>query len=74
MINVSLDKKASEYVLNYLKEPSSKSYDYIYNEESWNASYQDGALKLYYAKYPDEDRYNTKEDRIALASDKVDGE
>lgn len=74
MINVSLDKKASEYVLNYLKEPSSKSYDYIYNEESWNASYKDGALKLYYAKYPDEDRYNTKEDRIALASDKVDGE
>ena len=52
----------------------SDDYDFIYDEESWNASFEGGALKKYYTKYPDEDRYNTNENRWAVASDKVNGE
>ena len=71
----------SDYALkadldNYVekKVEESDSYDYIYDEASWNASFANGALKKYYTKYPDEDRYNTIEHRWALATDKVDGE
>lgn len=52
----------------------SNSFDYIHDEASWNASYNNGGLKLYYEAYPDEDRYNFNENRPAIASDKVDGE
>ena len=48
----------------------SMEFDYIHDEESWNNSYQNGGLKLYYAKYPDEDRWNVQENRPARATDK----
>lgn len=55
-------------------EEESNSYDYIYDESSWNDSFTNGALKKYYAQYPDEDRYNQNEHRWAWETDKVDGE
>lgn len=52
----------------------SKDYNYVWNEETWNDSYQNGGLKLYYEAYPDEDRWNEQEQRPARSTDKVDGE
>ena len=52
----------------------SKNYNYVYNEETWNNSYQYGGLKLYYEAYPDEDRWNENEQRPARSSDKIDGQ
>lgn len=52
----------------------SKDYNYVWNEETWNDSYQHGGLKLYYEVYPDEDRWNEQEQRPARSTDKVDGE
>jgi hypothetical protein len=52
----------------------SDSFDYIYDETTWNESFANGALKKYYTKYPDEDRYNTQAHRWAWEADKVDGE
>lgn len=58
-----------------VQEIESNSYDYIYDEASWNASFANGALKKYYTKYPDEDRYNQQEHRWAWPDgDKVNGE
>jgi len=54
-------------------------WEYIYNEASWNASYQNGGLKLYYA-WADwaspyrEDLWNTVENRAANWSDIVKNE
>lgn len=45
-------------------------WEYIWNEETWNASYENGALKKYYAKYPSEDLWNTVEDRAANFNDR----
>lgn len=55
------------------KQSSSKNYEYVYNEASWNKSYQNGGLKLYYEEYPDEDRWNENADRLAVPSDKIAG-
>lgn len=52
----------------------SKDYNYVWNEETWNNSYQNGGLKLYYEAYPDEDRWNEQEQRPARSTDKVDGQ
>ena len=52
----------------------SKDYNYVWNEETWNDSYQHGGLKLQYEAYPDEDRWNEQEQRPARSTDKVDGE
>lgn len=51
-------------------------WDYIWNEETWNDAYnkENSALKAYYEKYPDEDRWNENANRPAQARDKVDGE
>ena len=48
----------------------SDSYDYIYNEASWNASYENGALKAYYEKYPNEDLWNPVAHKPASFNDK----
>ena len=55
--------------------PMKGEYDYIHDEESWNASYVDGGLKLYYgwsdkanAPYK-EDLWNTVENRAANVND-----
>ena len=72
----SYTKEEVDSLLDDIKNPKeeSDSYDYIYDEASWNASFESGALRKYYTKYPDEDRYNTQEHRWAWAVDKVDGE
>lgn len=69
------------------KKVASDSYYYIHDEASWNAAYNDehSALKAYYDKYPDEDRWvfvdmeHLQNDdptggRPAKASDKVEGQ
>ena len=52
------------------------NWDYIWNEETWNAAYnkENSSLKEYLDAKPDEDRYNYNEGRPAQARDKVDGE
>lgn len=51
-------------------------WDYIYDEDSWNAAYnkENSSLKAYLDRNPDEDRYNFNENRWAWEADKVDGE
>ena len=52
------------------------TWDYIWDENSWNAAYnkENSALAEYYATYPDEDRWNMNENRACRGNDKVDGE
>ena len=53
----------------------SKDFDYIHDEDSWNNSYQNGGLKLYYewadeaTKPYKEDLWNTVEQRAATIND-----
>lgn len=51
-------------------EVVSEAYDYIYDEESWNDSFENGALHRYYTKYPLEDLYNTELGRYAQFNDR----
>lgn len=60
--------------IRYDYDPSSEysnSFDYIYDETSWNESYQNGGLKLYYEAYPAEDLWNTVENRPANINDRA---
>lgn len=50
-------------------EVESSAFDYIYDETSWNDSFENGALKKYYEKYPMEDLYSTELHRIARFDD-----
>lgn len=56
-------------------EVESDSYDYIFDESSWNASYANGGLKIYYEwsdnvnKPYKEDLWNTVENRAANIND-----
>lgn len=51
-------------------------WDYIWNEDTWNAAYskENSSLKAYLDLYPDEDRWNFNANRPAQARDKVDGQ
>ena len=51
-------------------EEESISYDYIYDEASWVDSFENGVLKKYYEKYPDEDLYNVETGAAATFNDK----
>ena len=56
-----------------------EDYDIVKDEASWNASFNNGGLKAYYARtdlegIENEDRWNLTEGRVALAMDKEDGE
>lgn len=55
-------------------EEESVAFDYIYDEASWNASFANGVLKKYYAKYDaaspyKEDLWNTVANRAANWND-----
>lgn len=66
-----------EDTTEYASDPTyqiSTNFDYIHDEASWNESYANGGLKIYYEANPDEDRYNFNENRWAQARDKVNGE
>ena len=47
-------------------------WDYVWNEETWNAAYnkENSSLKTYLDMYPDEDRWNEHENRPAQGRDK----
>lgn len=47
------------------------SWVYVNNEESWNESYTNGALKDYYEANPTEDLWNSSENRAANYNDRV---
>ena len=51
-------------------EESEKEYELINNEQSWQASYENGILKKYYEKYPEEDLWNTVENRAINFNDR----
>ena len=61
-------------------EPVAADWDYIYNESSWNSAYQDGKpLYKYYQDHPEEDLWNTAENRAVNFNDRwytgtIDGE
>ena len=48
----------------------SDSFDYIHDAESWQTSYTGGVLKKYYEKYPEEDLWNTVENRAVNFNDR----
>lgn len=51
-------------------------WDYVWDENSWNAAYnkENSPLKAYLDNNPDEDRWNERENRWAWGADKVNGE
>lgn len=74
-----IDNKIGDLGTRYTEV--SNSFDYIHDEASWNASYTNGGLKLYYqwadeaTKPYKEDLWNTVENRAANINDvKVDPE
>ena len=50
-------------------EEEYNQYNYIHDEESWNESFTNGALHIYYTKYPMEDLYSTSLGRISNIND-----
>lgn len=52
-------------------EEESDEYDYVYDEASWNESEENGALKKYHEKYPEEDWWNNAEDRAVNYNDRL---
>lgn len=49
----------------------SDAWSYVHDAESFNASYADGALAKYYAKYPDEDLESTSGNANATFNDRI---
>jgi len=58
-------------VIDTLGVEISESFEYIYDEDSWNESFANGVLKKYYTKYPDEDLWNPTEHRAVNFNDKA---
>ena len=52
-------------------EEESDMYDYVYDEDSWNESEANGALKKYHEKYPEEDWWNVTADRACNYNDRL---
>jgi len=52
-------------------EEESDSYDYVYDEDSWNASEANGALKKYHEKYPEEDWWNVTTNKACAYNDRL---
>lgn len=69
--------KPEYWVMNgveYNTDPTfqeSTNFDYIHDEASWNESFQNGGLKLYYEANPSEDLWNTVENRPANINDRA---
>ena len=60
--------------VEYAEDPTyvtSDSYDYVYDEASWNASETSGALAKYHTKYPEEDWWNNTANRACNYNDRV---
>lgn len=57
--------------LNFNTTSQEISWSFITDETSWNESYQNGGLKKYYQKYPEEDWWNTIADRACNYNDRV---
>ena len=57
---------------NYVEKKLSEtdSFNLIYDETTWNDSYENGALYKYYTKYPDEDLWSVELQRTATFNDK----
>ena len=53
------------------REVESDVYEYIYDKTSWEASYNDGVLKEYYTKYPNEDLWNFDTNSAPGFNDKI---
>lgn len=52
-------------------ERASNAFDYIHDEASWNESFRSGGLRKYYTKYPEEDLWNTVENRACNYNDRI---
>lgn len=58
----------------YAEDPTYEvfnNYEFINDETSWNASYANGTLKVYYEKYPEEDCWNNTQNRACNYNDRV---
>ena len=71
---VALDVKVN--TLAAATEQAVATWDYIWNEQTWNDAYnkENSPLKEYLDINEDEDRWNMNENRAAQARDKVDGQ
>ena len=68
------------HVVNIIEKPDQQgskevvediTFDFIHDQDSWEASYANGVLKKYYEKYPEEDWWNTVADRACNYNDRV---
>ena len=73
----AVEEVIEKWILNgteYNSDPtfeSLESFEVISDESSWNASFANGILKLYYEKNPSEDVWNNNESRACNFNDKV---
>ena len=73
----AVEEVIEKWILNgteYDSDPTyevSTSYDYVYDETSWNASESNGVLKKYHEKYPSEDLWNTSTNSAPGFNDKI---
>lgn len=72
LAKISEDVQISTLVEKAEKETIA-SFDFVYDENSWNAAYnkENSPLAAYYEVYPDEDLWNVSLNRTASFNDKV---
>ena len=63
------DYATKEFVIGTVETLA--NYEYIHDEDSWNASYANGVLKKYYASYPDEDLESTTPGKEVGFNDRI---
>lgn len=64
------NKYATKAELGTFGEETELEYEFINNAQSWQESYENGVLKKYYQKYPEEDLWNTVENRAVNFNDR----
>ena len=66
----ALENYVTKVELGTFGEESELDYEVVNDEQSWQASYNNGVLQKYYQKYPQEDLWNTVENRAVTFNDR----
>ena len=66
----ALENYVTKVELGTFGEESELDYEVVNDEQSWQASYNNGVLQKYYQKYPQEDLWNTVENRAVNFNDR----
>ena len=64
------NKYATKAELGTFGEETELEYEFINNAQNWQESYENGVLKKYYQKYPEEDLWNAVENRAVNFNDR----